>query len=123
MTKFEAGDEIEVIGNASGLNQMGMKYTVAGYNGMYVRMVEQPQWNFIEGDLKLKSLTKERLQERCEKAHVTWRLLKDKMEYIEETNSLKYDDKEFRTYQVKKLLNDEKMTNDEKAQRIAMIFS
>lgn len=122
MSRFRIGDPVEVIGNMGGYNQMHMKYTVSGFVGGFIKMLEQPQWNFYEQDLKLLSLSKSQIQERCTKAHEVWQYLNLQLEYMEETNSLKCDDKEFKTYQVKKLLENKKMPNDEKAQQIATLF-
>jgi len=122
MMKFHAGDEVEVVANLAGHNQTGLRTTVTGYAGQFVRL-EGSAYNFYESDLKLLALTKDKVIERCAKAKEKYHLWQAKVDYLEETNGENFELEDFKKYAVKKLVDNPNLSSDDKVSLIHTIFS
>lgn len=120
--RFKPGDEVEVIGNAGGHNQIGLKGEVQTYIGMYVLLVNLA-WNFAEQDLLLLPQKKEKVIARAEEARKRWLKYQEKVAYLENTGKAELDEDEFRKFAVTKIIDNVNFSADEKASRIHAVFS
>lgn len=120
--KFQAGDEVEVVGNMAGHNQVGLRTSVIGYQGQFVRL-DGSQFNFYEMDLKLLACPKAKVVERAQKARAQYHLWQAKVDYLESTGSETLDNEAFKKYAVKKLVENQNLSSDDKVNMIQSIFT
>lgn len=120
--KFNVGDEVEVIGNIGGHNQIGVKGEVQQYVGMYIRLVGLA-WNFAEQDLLLLPQKKAKVVARAEEAKRKWLKYQEKVAYLENTGKAELDEDDFKKFAVTKIIDNANFTAEEKASRIHAVFS
>ncbi len=123
--KFHEDDEVEVVGNQTGLNQIGNRFTVRGPmpgNPAYIN-VKENNWHFLIQDLKLLPLGKDKMEKRANEAKVKFEKLQDKLSYMDESGVEKFDEEEFKKFQVKKIIGNLNLTTDARAERIHNLFS
>lgn len=119
---FAVGTRVEIVGTLSGHNMpLGSQLTVRAYNGQFVQMNET-HLNFYEADLKELAVTKEVVQRRMEIARDEADILAMKLAYLDETGLDRIDEKEFKSYQVLKLVGDGDLSLAEKAVQIAKLL-
>jgi hypothetical protein len=115
---FKAGQRVRVTGVVSGHNMpVGSNCTVTGYAGQFVRVRESAS-NFYEVDLQLLSMTKDEITDELQKRKAEASLLEDKLEFLEENFSEELDEEQFKSYLLRKLLQDEETPVVERAEKI-----
>lgn len=119
--KFKPNDEVEIVGNTGGHNQVGFKMTVSHYQGGVVKMKESA-FNFPEPDLKLIPLDKNKFLKRAELAKREWLLNQAKADFLETTGDDVLDERKFRRYNITTLIENNKLTLQEKVERIDSMF-
>lgn len=120
-TKFREGDNVEVVGNLAGHNQVGACFEVQGYINNFVRLVGS-QFNFYEQDLKLLAAKKDRVQERLNEARSAYLLWQAKLDYMEESNKEELEEPEFQKYQLAKLIDNANISISDKIERIKSVL-
>jgi hypothetical protein len=119
---FTAGQRVKVVGATSGHQiPMGTNLTVTGYNSIYVRVRENAM-NYHEHDLKLLPLTKEEISTLREKKKAEAQLLDEQFDFLEENFADELDEVQFRSYLIRKLIQDDDLALDVKVRRIEALF-
>lgn len=125
--KFKVGDKVEIVSNKTGVHgaPVGETATIsqAQGNGFY-RLVEYPNWNFPVADLKLVPTTFTKASVEAEKVKLlaATAALDAKLAYLDETGQDEGCDKEYRVYQTLSLVDDKKLTKQQKAKAIAALL-
>lgn len=126
--KFKVGDKVEIVSNKSGQHgaPVGETATISQAlgNGFY-RLAEFPNWNFPVGDLKLVPCTFTKVSVEAEKTKLVAAVaaLDAKLAYLDETGQDEGCDKEYKVYQTLSLVDDKKLTKQQKAKAIAALLN
>jgi hypothetical protein len=126
--KFKVGDKVEIVSNKTGSHNapVGETGTITQAQGNgYYRLAEFPNWNFPVGDLKLIPCTFNKVGVESEKAKllVAVAALDAKLAYLDETGLDVACEKEYRVYQTLSLVDDKKLTKQQKAKAIAALLN
>lgn len=121
--KFKKGDRVRVVGAASG-HQIPIDTIAtiqAPYGQGYYRLNEYPNWNILMADLELIpcNFTKASLEGEKAKLVAAVATLDAKLAFLDETGQDEGTDREFRVYQTLSLVEDKKLTKQQKAKAIA----
>ena len=124
--KFKVGDRVEVVANngnhGAPIGSVAVVSQAPG-NGYY-RLQEFPNWNFSVAELKLipNTFTKASVEAEKEKLVAAVAALDAKLAFLDETGQDEGSDKEFRVYQTLSLVDDKKLTKQQKAKAIAQLL-
>lgn len=119
---FKVGQRAKVVGATSGHGmQVGSHVEVTGYVGTFVR-VRESNMNFYEHDLLLLPLTKDEVIESLAKSKAEADILEEKMEYLEESFADEVNENQFKTYIIRKVLQDTDSSIEEKVDRLKSLF-
>lgn len=126
--KFKVGDKVEIISSKSGQHAapIGETATVSQAQGNgFCRLAEYPHWQFPVGELKLVAYTFTKASVQAERAKHLKAVagLDAKLGYLDETGQDEGCDKEYRVYQTLSLVDDKKLTKQQKAKAIAVLLN
>ena len=101
-------------------------FTVSKISGRYLYLEEYPSNAFLVKEFEVVPLTKEQLEkeyaELKAKTDIQLAQISAKIRFIEETGLGTYDETEFKTWHVLEELENGKLTNVERARKIAQII-
>lgn len=120
--KFRAGDKVEIVADSIGHGlSFGTILTVKSLQNNYVYFRENGSYASVL-DLQAAREEKGKLLKHLVEKEKETRIIKDKISFLEETNADVFDAKEFRKYQLKKIIDDTSIAAEKKADYINDLY-
>ena len=122
---FNAGDEIEVVGNSSGhALPVGSRATIrlVDARNQRIHVNECPSYLFFY-DAKLVEENGEMILKTLEEKELEKDLVADKIAYLDQAGTETLDDVGFKDYQLRKVLSSDELSVDDKISKLNSLFN